>query len=187
MDTAGTLTVHCAALPRKALRNEETERKERMNMDNTDNMNVNMDMQTGAEERPEPLTGADPGTLANAIAHFLDGKKARDIRIINMKNKTDICDYMVLATGTSSTHVQTLGGEVEYQMSRSMWRDATTATGWCWTTRTCWYMCSPRTRGNFTIWKNCTQTDRSGSLSAITHGKERKQYGTARIKEQLLP
>ena len=87
-------------------------------MDNTDNMNVNMDMQTGAEERPEPLTGADPGTLANAIAHFLDGKKARDIRIINMKNKTDICDYMVLATGTSSTHVQTLGGEVEYQMSR---------------------------------------------------------------------
>ena len=160
-------------------------------MDNTDNMNVNMDMQTGAEERPEPLTGADPGTLANAIAHFLDGKKARDIRIINMKNKTDICDYMVLATGTSSTHVQTLGGEVEYQMSRrwnrSMWRDATTATGWCWTTRTCWYMCSPRTRGNFTIWKNCTQTDRSGSLSAITHGKERKQYGTARIKAQLLP
>ena len=118
MDTAGTLTVHCAALPRKALRNEETERKERMNMDNTDNMNVNMDMQTGAEERPEPLTGADPGTLANAIAHFLDGKKARDIRIINIKNKTDICDYMVLATGTSSTHVQTLGGEVEYQMSR---------------------------------------------------------------------
>ena len=75
-------------------------------MDNTDNMNVNTDMQTGAEERPEPLTGADPGTLANAIAHFLDGKKARDIRIINMKNKTDICDYMVLATGTSYTHVE---------------------------------------------------------------------------------
>ena len=56
-------------------------------MDNTDNMNVNTDMQTGAEERPEPLTGADPGTLANAIAHFLDGKKARDIRIINMTER----------------------------------------------------------------------------------------------------
>ena len=35
-----------------------------------------------------------------------------------MNGKTDICDYMVLATGTSNTHVQTLGGEVEYEMSR---------------------------------------------------------------------
>lgn len=75
---------------------------------------------SGIEETPEPLTGADPSTLANAIANFLDSKKARDIRIINMTGKTDICDYMVLATGTSSTHVQTLGGEVEYQMSRRM-------------------------------------------------------------------
>ena len=75
---------------------------------------------SGIEETPDPLTGADPSTLANAIANFLDSKKARDIRIINMTGKTDICDYMVLATGTSSTHVQTLGGEVEYQMSRRM-------------------------------------------------------------------
>lgn len=71
-----------------------------------------------AEELPEPLTGADPEVLANAIANFLDAKRARDIKIINMAGKTDICDFMVLATGTSSTHVQSLGGEVEYQMTR---------------------------------------------------------------------
>ena len=51
-----------------------------------ENINLqNMQTAPGTEERPEPLTGAEPGTLANVIAHFLDAKKARDIRIINMK------------------------------------------------------------------------------------------------------
>ena len=82
------------------------------------NENTDTETATDTEERPEPLDGADAKTLANAIAHFLDGKRARDIKIISMAGKTDICDYMVLATGTSSTHVQSLGGEVEFQMTR---------------------------------------------------------------------
>ena len=67
---------------------------------------------------PAPLTDATSAELAEAIALFLDNKKGLDIKVIPMSGKTDICDYMVLATGTSSTHVQTLGGEVEYEMSR---------------------------------------------------------------------
>ena len=67
---------------------------------------------------PAPLTEASPAELAEAIALFLDNKRGRDIKIINMTGKTDICDYMVLATGTSNTHVNTLGGEVEYEMGR---------------------------------------------------------------------
>ena len=67
---------------------------------------------------PAPLTEATPAELAEAIALFLDNKRGREIKIIDMNGKTDICDYMVLATGTSNTHVQTLGGEVEYEMSR---------------------------------------------------------------------
>ena len=70
------------------------------------------------DNTPAPLTEASPAELAEAIALFLDNKRGRDIKIINMTGKTDICDYMVLATGTSNTHVQTLGGEVEYEMSR---------------------------------------------------------------------
>ena len=73
------------------------------------------------ENQPvEPLTGATPEVLAQAIAEFLDNKRARDVKVISMEGKTDICEYMVLSTGTSSTHVQALGGEVEYQMSRRM-------------------------------------------------------------------
>ena len=70
------------------------------------------------DNTPAPLTEASPAELAEAIALFLDNKRGRDIKIINMTGKTDICDYMVLATGTSNTHVNTLGGEVEYEMGR---------------------------------------------------------------------
>ena len=63
---------------------------------------------------PAPQEGAPPAELAEAIALFLDTRRGREIKIIDMNGKTDICDYMVLANGTSNTHVQTLGGEVEY-------------------------------------------------------------------------
>ena len=67
---------------------------------------------------PAPLTDATSAELAEAIALFLDNKRGRDIKIIPMAGKPDICDFMVLATGTSNTHVNTLGGEVEYEMNR---------------------------------------------------------------------
>ncbi len=70
------------------------------------------------DNTPAPLTDATAEELSEAVALFLDNKRAKDVKIIPMAGKTDICDYMVLATGTSSTHVQTLGGEVEYEMSR---------------------------------------------------------------------
>lgn len=70
------------------------------------------------EQQVEPLTGATPKELADAIAVFLDNKRGDDIKVIPMEGKTDICDYMVLATANSSTHVQALAGEVEYQMGR---------------------------------------------------------------------
>ena len=70
------------------------------------------------EKAVEPLTGASPLELAEAIATFVDNKRGEDIKIINMEGKTDICDYMVLATANSSTHVQALAGEVEYQLGR---------------------------------------------------------------------
>lgn len=70
------------------------------------------------DSTPAPLTDATPEEMAEAIALFLDNKRGREIKIINMNGKTDICDYMVLATGTSNTHVNTLGGEVEYEMNR---------------------------------------------------------------------
>ena len=70
------------------------------------------------DQTPAPLTDATPEELAEAIALFLDHTRGHQIKVIPMAGKTDICDFMVLATGTSNTHVQTLGREVEYEMNR---------------------------------------------------------------------
>lgn len=74
---------------------------------------------TQTVETPLLPSDATPEQIANAAAGYLDDKKAKDIKIIPMRGKTDICDFMVLATGNSSTHVQTLAGEVEYRLKQS--------------------------------------------------------------------
>ncbi|MCL2815228.1 MAG: ribosome silencing factor, partial [Oscillospiraceae bacterium] len=55
-------------------------------------------------------------TLAGRISAVLDGKMARDIKILEVNRQTIIADYFVVATGTSPTHVRALAGEVEFQM-----------------------------------------------------------------------
>ena len=47
-------------------------------------------------------------TIKNSIEKILDDNKARNITSINLKNKSYIADYMVVASGTSSRHLQSL-------------------------------------------------------------------------------
>ena len=42
------------------------------------------------------------------IEKILDDNKAQNITSINLKNKSYIADYMVIASGTSSRHLQSL-------------------------------------------------------------------------------
>ena len=46
--------------------------------------------------------------LKNNIEKILDDNKAKNIIAINMKNKSHIADYMIVASGTSSRHLQAL-------------------------------------------------------------------------------
>ena len=46
--------------------------------------------------------------IKNSIEKILDNNKAQNIDSINLKNKSDIADYMVIASGTSSRHLQAL-------------------------------------------------------------------------------
>lgn len=55
--------------------------------------------------------------LANKIKEILDNKKAVDVEIIDLREKKSFSDFFVLATGTSSTHVKALAGEVEAKLS----------------------------------------------------------------------
>ena len=46
--------------------------------------------------------------IKSNIEKILDNNKAQNITTINLKNKTYIADYMVVASGTSSRHLQSL-------------------------------------------------------------------------------
>ena len=44
--------------------------------------------------------------IKNNIEKILDDNKAKSITSINLKNKSYIADYMIVASGTSSRHLQ---------------------------------------------------------------------------------
>ena len=50
--------------------------------------------------------------LKKIILETLDSNKALDIVSINLENKSSIADYMIIASGTSSRHIQALSEQV---------------------------------------------------------------------------
>ena len=62
------------------------------------------------------LKDADAKTVAEAIAEVLENRKATDVKVIYVRERTSLTSYFVLATGQSSTHVRARAGEVEHKM-----------------------------------------------------------------------
>ena len=50
--------------------------------------------------------------LKKIILEDLDSNKALDIISIDLKNKSSMADYMIIASGTSSRHIQALSEQV---------------------------------------------------------------------------
>ena len=50
--------------------------------------------------------------LKSVVIHTLDLNKAQDIVTIDLKDKSSIADYMIIASGTSSRHIQSLSEQV---------------------------------------------------------------------------
>ena len=50
--------------------------------------------------------------LKKIIVSALDSNKALDIVSIDLKNKSSMADYMIIASGTSSRHIQALSEQV---------------------------------------------------------------------------
>ncbi|WP_417152084.1 ribosome silencing factor, partial [Ruminococcus sp.] len=46
-------------------------------------------------------------------------KKGLNIKLIEIGDISSLADYMVIATGTSSTHVKAIADEVEYQLDEA--------------------------------------------------------------------
>ena len=50
------------------------------------------------------------------IAKILDDKKAEDLKVLEIKELTTMCDYFIICTGGSSLHVKALCDNVEEKM-----------------------------------------------------------------------
>ena len=54
--------------------------------------------------------------LKQIIIKTLNNNKARDIISIDLKDKSSMADYMIIASGTSSRHIQSLSEQVLYKL-----------------------------------------------------------------------
>jgi ribosome-associated protein len=79
------------------------------------------------EIKPEQLEKSKE--LAEKISFILDDKRAKHIKIIETNKQTIIADYFVVATGTSSTHIRSLAGEVEFQLKEQFNRQPSRISG----------------------------------------------------------
>ena len=58
-------------------------------------------------------------SLKKIIANTLDSNKALDIVCIDLANKSSMADYMIIASGTSSRHIQALSEQVLEQFKKN--------------------------------------------------------------------
>lgn len=56
--------------------------------------------------------------LSTAVAKILDEKKAADVKVLKIQDLTIVTDYIVIATGNSTTQVKSLADEVEFKLKQ---------------------------------------------------------------------
>jgi ribosome-associated protein len=85
-----------------------------------------------AAGREKPAKPADK--LVRLIVQALDGKKAEDLRVLDVSQLSSITDHLVLATGTSEPHLRALRIELERvlddQKAKILSVDSTKGSGW---------------------------------------------------------
>ena len=62
--------------------------------------------------------------LKKLIIETLDNNKALDIVSIDLKDKSSIADHMIIASGTSSRHIQSLSEQVLEELKRQGIKDS---------------------------------------------------------------
>ena len=62
--------------------------------------------------------------LKEIVIKTLDLNKAQDIVTINLKDKSSMADYMIIASGTSSRHIQSLSEQVLEKLKNNGVKDS---------------------------------------------------------------
>ena len=61
-------------------------------------------------------TDRSPESLKSIIEQSLDGDKAEQIESIDLRGHTDLADYMIVASGTSTRHVGALAEKIQERL-----------------------------------------------------------------------
>ena len=56
--------------------------------------------------------------LLDKIIKLLEDKKAIELTTLDVKEKTTLADYFVIASGTSTTHIRALADNVEVELKK---------------------------------------------------------------------
>ena len=62
--------------------------------------------------------------LKQIVINTLDKNKAQDIISIDLKDKSSMADYMIIASGTSSRHIQSLSEQVLEKLKNNGVKDS---------------------------------------------------------------
>jgi ribosome-associated protein len=93
-------------------------------------------MKTKTARKPaKPPRKADPALkLLKTVVQALDGKKAEDLRVLDVSKQSSITDYLVLANGNSEPHLRALRVELEKALdaekARILGMDTGKGSGW---------------------------------------------------------
>ena len=104
--------------------------------------------------------------LKNEIENILSDNKATEIKTINLKNKTSIADFMIIASGNSSRHIQALSEILLEQLKKKGIEN-----------------CRLEGRDS-SEWKLIDATD---IIIHIFHPEKRKFYNLERMWSELMP
>ncbi len=71
---------------------------------------------------PAELQGDEAGRKVALICAGVDELKALDIMVLDVRKQTIIADYFVICSGTSSTHIRSIAGNVQDRMREGGFR-----------------------------------------------------------------
>ena len=104
--------------------------------------------------------------LKKEIENILNDNKAMEIKSINLKNKTSIADFMIVASGNSSRHIQALSEKLVDELKKKGISDC-------------------RLEGkNSNDWKLIDAID---IIIHIFHPEKRKFYKLEKMWSELIP
>ena len=74
------------------------------------------------DSREQDGKAREAAAMRDAAVAALEEAKGEEIRVLDVRQLTDITDYMVLASGTSDRHVRALAERVREEMRQAGWR-----------------------------------------------------------------